>query len=101
MARYHWNFEARDEYDKGREDERFSRHDWEHDKYSHNDRDRAYFDGREDYRREEKERQEEQHREEEYQAYLAYQQNLERQAEEEQYYEQQIPEEPIPPKKEE
>ena len=92
--RYHWSFDAKDEYDKGREDERWGKHDWEHDKYSSNDKDRAYFEGREDYKREEQERREEERREEErqhHEDYLRHQQE-QQQIEDEQEYEPPIPE---------
>ena len=45
MPRYHWSFEERDEYDKGRQDEQYCRRDYDHDRYSDNDKDRAYFEG--------------------------------------------------------
>jgi hypothetical protein len=54
----------RDEYEKGREDEHYYRHDYDHDRYSHRESDEAYFRGRRDEHREEERRREDREEEE-------------------------------------
>jgi len=73
------SYEEEQEYQKGKEDEKYGRSDFGHSSFAYDGPDRAYFDGREDEAREERRREEE--REEERQ--------LECEREKEQYEEQQ------------
>jgi len=83
--RHYWSWEEEQCYEKGRKDEEYHRHNWEHDRWSEKPCDKAYYDGREDFAREERRREEErqmERMEEERQERLHY----ERQQEEEAYY---------------
>lgn len=91
MSRYHWHDRAKDAYDEGKDDERHRQSDYGHDKYSGNETDKAYFEGREDYRREQQERRDEERREEERQQhedYLKHQVVIQQQLDEEDYRQQ-------------
>jgi hypothetical protein len=82
----------RDQYEKGKLDERYCRHDYDHDRYSHNERDEAYFKGREDEHHDE-ERKREEREEEERQEHIHQEQLAEEQCREEAFFQQQYEQE--------
>ena len=95
MSKYYYDYDSREAYNRGKGDERYSRRNYDYDRHSDREKDRAYFDGRKDADREERERryqesQEEFEQEERRQRRLAEERMIERQQEEEELYYQQM-----------
>lgn len=65
MSRFYFSHDEEEAYKEGRRDEEHHRHNWEYDSWSHDNRDRAYFEGIEDEKRAERIREEEREMEEE------------------------------------
>jgi hypothetical protein len=59
MYRRYYTHEEREAYKEGRRDESYDRYNYDYDRYSDNAEDRAYWQGREDEKREERMRWEE------------------------------------------
>lgn len=88
MFRSFFSYEEQEEYDKGRNDQRFNHHDMSHD--SDNEIDKAYWMGRNDFGNEQAEREREERLMEEQREYHDYMEHLEeaslREYEEHLYY---------------
>lgn len=60
MSKHYFTWEENEAYKEGKRDEERHRHNYDYDRYSNNDVDRAYFDGRKEQHQEELRREEEQ-----------------------------------------
>lgn len=93
MKGYYYDYESDRAYDQGRRDADVHRRDYDFDRHSDRERDRAYFDGIRDRERENQERRDEERREEEYRERLYAQRMREEQEmrnmEEQEYWENQ------------
>jgi hypothetical protein len=89
MSRHYFSYDEDEAYKEGKRDESHRRSDFTHNSFAFDGADRAYFDGREDQKREEREEErreeerQEERREEERQERRAYEREQERQREEE------------------
>jgi lipopolysaccharide biosynthesis regulator YciM len=83
--RSYWTTEENEAYREGRDDESRHRHNYEHEKYSSNSVDEAYFQGRKDVEREEHIRQEEEEMERQQQEAEARREEQRRCEEEDEY----------------
>lgn len=84
MRRSYFSFEEQEAYNSGRRDASNHRLDYEHDRYSSEPTDQAYWQGRVDEAREDRIRQEERERQE-YEEMIMMQRQDERRREEEEY----------------
>jgi len=85
MRRSYYTYEEQEAYNEGRHDESHNRRNYEHDRYSDEPADQAYFQGRKDEEREERVRQEEREQQEAYERMIMEQREEERRREEEEY----------------
>ena len=84
MYRNYYTYEESEAYKEGKHDESHNRRNYEHDRYSDKPADQAYWQGREDEKREERAREEEREREE-YEQQIMMQREEERRREEDEY----------------
>lgn len=98
--RSYLGYHSDEAYREGRRDEEYGRRNYDYDEHSWNERDKAYYEGREDQHREDErrreERREEEEREERHQHAIAERRRYEREQEEEMYSQQQYPEQEYP-----
>ena len=89
---FRWS--QREEYEKGREDEHYGRRDWDRDRWSHDPKDEAYFEGQRDERRHQERLEEERREQEAYERRCRERMDEERQREEQYEYDRQCAEMP-------